>query len=96
MKRLTNLEIEKRLENLPDWDYFDNALHAEFEFSNFKDCMSAVNRIAFECEAFNHHPNWRNEYNMLFITLSTHDADGVTELDFQLIDAIENIVEFEE
>ena len=96
MERLTDIEIEKRLENYPDWDYFDDALHTEFEFDNFKDCMSAMSRIAFECEALNHHPEWRNVYNMLYITLTTHDADGVTELDFKLVAAIEKIVEVEE
>lgn len=96
MKKLTEIEIEKRLANHPDWDYYDDALHTEFEFDNFKDCMSAMSRIAFECEALNHHPDWRNVYNMLYITLSTHDADGITDLDFQLVEAIEKIVEVEE
>jgi 4a-hydroxytetrahydrobiopterin dehydratase len=96
MKKLTEIEIEKKLTNYPDWDYYDDALHTEFEFDNFKDCMSAISRIAFECEALNHHPDWRNVYNMLYITLSTHDADGVTDLDFQLLEAIEKIVEVEE
>ncbi len=96
MKKLTDLEIQRRLKNYPDWDYYDDALHTEFEFDNFKDCMSAISRIAFECEALNHHPDWRNVYNMLYITLSTHDADGITELDFQLLEAIEKIVEVEE
>ena len=61
-----------------DWEYYDDALHTDFEFDNFKDCMSAMNRIAFECEALNHHPEWTNIYNMLEITLTTHDAGGVT------------------
>ena len=96
MEKLTDIDIKKRLEQFPDWDYFDDALHTEFEFDNFKDCMSAMTRIAFECEALNHHPEWRNVYNMLYITITTHDADGVTELDFKLVEAIENIVEVEE
>ena len=96
MKKLTDLEIQSRLKNYPDWDYYDDALHTEFEFDNFKDCMSAISRIAFECEALNHHPDWRNVYNMLYITLSTHEVDGITELDFQLLEAIEKIVEVEE
>ena len=96
MKRLSDLQIEKRLENYPDWDYYDDALHTEFEFDNFKDCMSAITRIAFECEALNHHPDWRNVYNVLYISITTHEAEGVTDLDFQLLDAIEKIVEVEE
>jgi 4a-hydroxytetrahydrobiopterin dehydratase len=96
MKKLSDDDIEKRLLRFPDWDYFDNAIHAEFEFDNFKDCFSAMSRIAFECENLNHHPNWTNIYNVLTISLSTHEAGGVTERDFKLIDAIESIVEPEE
>jgi 4a-hydroxytetrahydrobiopterin dehydratase len=96
MKKLTEFEIEKQLPALLEWEYFDNALHTDFEFDNFKDCMSAMNRIAFECEALNHHPEWTNVYNTLDITLTTHDADGVTELDFKLAAAINKIVEVEE
>jgi 4a-hydroxytetrahydrobiopterin dehydratase len=96
MKKLTEFEIEKQLPALLEWEYFDNALHTDFEFDNFKDCMSAMNRIAFECEALNHHPEWTNVYNTLDITLTTHDAEGVTELDFKLAAAINKIVEVEE
>lgn len=96
MSRLSEDEIKKKLLRFPDWEYFDNALHAEFEFENFKDCFSAMSRIAFECEALNHHPDWTNVYNVLTISLSTHDAGGVTEKDFKLINAIEAIVEIEE
>ncbi|MFD1613916.1 4a-hydroxytetrahydrobiopterin dehydratase [Gelatiniphilus marinus] len=96
MDKLTIDHIEKKLLHLPDWEYGDGAIHAEFEFENFKDCFSAMSRIAFECEALNHHPNWSNVYNVLTISLSTHDANGVTEKDFKLARAIENIVEPDE
>jgi 4a-hydroxytetrahydrobiopterin dehydratase len=96
MKKLTDFEIEKKLPALLEWEYYDNALHTDFEFDNFKDCMSAMNRIAFECEALKHHPEWTNVYNTLDISLTTHDADGVTELDFKLAAAINKIVEVEE
>ncbi len=96
MSKLTEKEIDSRLEKLQEWDYFDNAIHTEYEFENFKDCFSAMSRIAFECEALNHHPDWSNIYNVLKISLSTHDANGVTEKDFKLANAIEGIVEEEE
>ncbi len=96
MNKLDPQDIEKKLLQFPDWEYYDNALHAEFEFDNFKDCFSAMSRIAFECEAQNHHPEWTNIYNMLNISLSTHDADGVTNKDFKLAEAIEMIVEVQE
>ncbi|MBU2921012.1 4a-hydroxytetrahydrobiopterin dehydratase [Winogradskyella psychrotolerans] len=88
--------IEKKLLQFPDWDYYDNAIHSEFEFDNFKDCFSAMSRIAFECEALNHHPNWSNSYNILKISISTHSAKGVTLKDFELAEAIETIVEVED
>lgn len=96
MSRLSAEDIEKRLLNLPEWDYYDDAIHAEFEFGNFKDCFSAMCRIAFECEALNHHPDWSNVYNVLTISLSTHSEKGVTEKDFKLAQAIEAIVEPED
>ena len=96
MKKLTDFEIARKLESLEDWDFYDNALHTDFEFDNFKDCMSAMNRIAFECEALNHHPEWTNIYNTLDIKLTTHDVNGVTLLDFKLASIINQIVEVKE
>jgi 4a-hydroxytetrahydrobiopterin dehydratase len=96
MSKLSEEDIEKRLLHFPDWKYHNNAIHAEFEFENFKDCFSAMSRIAFECEALNHHPDWSNTYNVLTISLSKHNANGVTDKDFELAEAIEAIVEVEE
>jgi 4a-hydroxytetrahydrobiopterin dehydratase len=96
MKKLSAEEIEKKLLHFPEWEYYENAIHAEFEFENFKDCFGAMSRIAFECEALNHHPEWTNVYNVLTISLSTHDANGVTDKDFKLAKAIEEIVEEED
>ncbi len=96
MKLLSQEQIEQKLLRYPDWEYYDNALHAEFEFENFKDCFSAMSRIAFECEALNHHPDWTNVYNVLTISLSTHSAKGVTNKDFKLAEAIDLIVEPED
>jgi len=96
MKKLTESEIKDKIELLQDWDYCDNALNTDFEFDNFKDCMSAMNRIAFECETLNHHPEWKNVYNKLEIRLTTHDAGGVTDLDFKLAKTINKIVEVQD
>ena len=96
MSKLTPDQIEQYMLRFPDWEYYEDAIHAEFEFENFKDCFSAMSRIAFECEALNHHPNGSNVYNVLTISLSTHSANGVTRKDFDLAEAIENIVEPED
>ncbi len=93
MEKLSEDTIEKQLLHFPDWEYYDNALHAEFEFENFKDCFSAMSRIAFECEALNHYPHWSNNFNVLNITLSTSSVKGISKKDFKLAKAIEAIVE---
>lgn len=95
MKKLSEKDIEKRLEKLEGWDYVDNAIETSFQFENFKEAFSVMTRIAFECEAQGHHPDWSNVYNSLSISLSTHDAEGVTEKDFKLAHSIENIIESE-
>ncbi|WP_019038389.1 4a-hydroxytetrahydrobiopterin dehydratase [Psychroflexus tropicus] len=92
MKPLEEKEILSQLEKLEGWSYNENAIHTTLEFENFKDAFSAMTRIAFEAEAQQHHPNWFNVYNTLEISLSTHDADGVTDKDFKLAHTIESIV----
>lgn len=95
MEKLKPEEIEKKLESLPGWDYNNGAIETSFEFRNFKEAFTVMTRIAFECEAQNHHPDWSNVYNSLQIRLNTHDAGGVTEKDFTLARTIENIIESE-
>ncbi len=95
MKKLTEQEINKNLESLEGWSYDGSAINTSFEFENFKEAFTLMTRIAFEAEALQHHPDWSNVYNQLEITLSTHDAGGVTEKDFELAKAIEKIVNAE-
>ncbi len=92
MKKLSDQEIEQNLESLEGWDLTEDGIQTSFEFENFKEAFTLMTRIAFEAEAMDHHPNWTNVYNTLEITLSTHDAGGVTEKDFKLARAIEEIV----
>ncbi|NKI28336.1 4a-hydroxytetrahydrobiopterin dehydratase [Arenibacter nanhaiticus] len=92
MKNLSDQEIEKQLADLEGWEYENFALETTFEFKNFKEAFSVMTRIAFECEALNHHPDWSNVYNTLHIRLSTHDTNGVTEKDFKLAHRIEEII----
>jgi 4a-hydroxytetrahydrobiopterin dehydratase len=92
MKKLSESEIKKQLEELPNWEYIENAIETSLEFETFKDCFSIMTRIAFEVEVQNHHPEWFNVYNKLSIRLSTHDAGGVSEKDFKLAHTIEGII----
>lgn len=96
MEILDNYEINRRLDDLEGWEFKDDAIHTSFQFENFKEAFSVMVRIAFEAEAQQHHPDWSNVYNELQISLSTHDAGGVTEKDFKLARAIENIIDASE
>ena len=93
MEKLTEQTINQRLDKLDGWEYIDNAIETSFEFENFKETFSVMTRIAFECEAQGHHPNWSNVYNSLNIRLNTHDVGGVTEKDFELAHIIDKIIE---
>ncbi len=95
MIKLSETEIQEKLKDIDGWEYQDNAIHTTFEFKDFKDAFSVMTRIAFEAELQNHHPDWSNVYKTLQISLSTHDAGGVTDKDFKLAKTIEEIIEGE-
>ena len=92
MEKLTASQIETKLEGLEGWEFNENGIETTFEFQNFKEAFTLMTRIAFECETLGHHPDWTNVYNRLHIRLSTHDAGGVTEKDFELALLIEQLV----
>lgn len=92
MKALSETEITERLKDFEGWEYTEGALHSIFEFDDFKEAFSAMTRIAFEAERLQHHPEWSNVYNSLEIYLFTHDADGVTEKDFELATIIDELI----
>src|SRR5690606_12360942 len=92
MKALSESEVLKKLEDLEGWELQDDALHCRFEFENFKEAFSAMTRIAFEAERLHRDPEWNNVYNILEIYLSTHDANGITDKDFELAEIIYELV----
>lgn len=92
MKVLQENEIQKDLKKLDGWEYNENAIHTKIEFKDFKEAFSAMTRIAFEAEAQQHHPEWTNVYNNLEISLSTHDAGGVTQKDIDMAFTIEKLL----
>lgn len=74
------------------WDLRDNAITRVFQFDNFVQAFSFMTSVAILAEKLNHHPNWQNVYNQVTISLSTHDAGGLTNLDFQLASQIDLLV----
>ncbi|MEX0359414.1 MAG: 4a-hydroxytetrahydrobiopterin dehydratase [Allomuricauda sp.] len=92
MDKLTMPQIETQLKNLDGWTYDGESICKSFIFKDFKEAFSMMTHIAFVAEQQNHHPNWENVYNQLAIKLNTHDVGGITQNDFDLASAIEQIV----
>lgn len=90
--KLSPSEIEEKLKSLPDWKLQGNYLHRDFKFRDFVAAFGFMTRVALEAEKLNHHPEWKNVYNSVSITLNTHDAGGITELDFKLAASINKLI----
>lgn len=92
MEKLGDKAIQENLATLNGWELKDNGIEKSFTFENFKQAFSAMTHIAMECEVQNHHPEWSNVYNRLHVRFSTHDAGGLTDLDFMMARTVEDIV----
>ena len=83
MDKMTQAQMAAKLPEVGDWSPVgDDALQRTYRFENFVDAMAFVNRVAELAEELQHHPDIMIRYNKVTLTLSTHDAGGVTEKDF--------------
>lgn len=87
----TEVEINTKLSELKGWTLRENAIYKEFGFKNFAAAFAFMTKVAFEAEKLDHHPDWKNVYNKVAIKLNTHDAGGITELDFRLAGRIDKL-----
>jgi len=85
--------IKLKLLAHPDWSLSDDesSISRKFVFSNFSEAFGFMTRSALAAEKLNHHPDWRNVYKTVDVLLTTHDAGGLTELDFKLADKMNAI-----
>jgi 4a-hydroxytetrahydrobiopterin dehydratase len=90
---LTDGEIRSALADLPDWRFFANGLHKEFRFRGFRASIAFVDRMAEQASAAGHHPDIEIHFNRVIVSLTTHDAGGVTAKDIELARAIERVAE---
>ena len=87
--KLPDAEVTRRLAALAGWSLRDGSLHRELVFADFPAAWAFMSRIALEAERMGHHPDWCNSWNRVVVELSTHDAGGLTELDFALAERID-------
>ena len=76
------------------WSMVDgrDAIEKTYEFKNFVEAFGWMTKVAIWAEKWNHHPEWSNVYKTVEVTLSTHDADGLTELDAKLARKMDALV----
>ncbi len=86
MARPVKIGAAEALKTLPCWRAVDgrDAITKEFKFADFNAAFGFMARAALHAEKHDHHPEWFNVYNKVEVTLSTHDAGGVTALDVAL------------
>lgn len=91
--RLTAEERKTKLATLPGWQptIGRDALQKSFKFEDFNAAFGFMTRVAIKAQELDHHPEWFNVYNRVEITLSTHEADGLTQRDIALAEFIEKV-----
>jgi 4a-hydroxytetrahydrobiopterin dehydratase len=77
------------LKDLNDWKFNDDGIEKKFVFKNFSQALGFIVQVGILAEKQGHHPELFNVYNKVNIRLSTHDANGLTDKDFNLAKAIE-------
>lgn len=94
MKPFTEQEVKEFLtNNLKGWSLEKNSLNRDFKFKSFVEAFSFMTAIALVAEKLDHHPDWSNSYNKVSISLTNHEAKGITQLDFDLAKTIDRIFE---
>ena len=78
--------VAEAMKGLDGWSLTDDAgaISKRFEFRNFSEAFAFMTRVALAAEKLDHHPDWSNVYKAVDVTLNTHDAGGLTTLDFDL------------
>jgi 4a-hydroxytetrahydrobiopterin dehydratase len=92
MAVLSSNDIMNKIKDLDNWSFDNNQIQSNYQFKDFKEALSFVNKVGDEAEKMNHHPDiLLHEWNKVKITVSTHSEGGVTEKDFKLAGIIDNL-----
>ena len=93
IEKLSSEERSAQVAQLRGWQLASgrDAIQRQFKFSDFNEAFGFMTRIAIKAQEMNHHPEWSNVYNVVEITLSTHEANGLTERDIALARFIDGL-----
>jgi 4a-hydroxytetrahydrobiopterin dehydratase len=83
-EKLSPADVTARTASLPEWRVVDGKLHRDYKFADFSHAFGFMAAVATVAEKLDHHPDWTNVYNRVTVDLNTHDAGGITVLDFEL------------
>lgn len=91
--QLTPTERAEALRELSGWTLRDDAsaIYRSFRFDDFSEAFAFMTRVALLAEKDNHHPEWSNVYNRVEVTLTTHDAGGLSQRDVNMAWAIDRL-----
>jgi 4a-hydroxytetrahydrobiopterin dehydratase len=91
--KLTSEERSTQIGQLNGWQAARgrDAIQRQYQFADFNEAFGFMTRVAIKAQEMDHHPEWFNVYNKVEITLSTHEADGVTERDIKLARFIDEV-----
>lgn len=94
-ERLSDAELGDLLETLEDWEKVDGreAIRKTFVFADFIEAFGWMSKVALAAEKMDHHPEWYNVYKTVEVTLTTHDADGITGKDAELAKAMDRMAQ---
>lgn len=90
-QKLTDAEIQTQLAQVPDWTLEGDRLQRTYRFKDFVEAIAFVNKLVEPAEAAGHHPDIAISYNRVTVTLTTHDAGGLTQKDFDLATQIAHL-----
>ncbi|MGV2832096.1 4a-hydroxytetrahydrobiopterin dehydratase [Myxosarcina sp. GI1(2024)] len=90
---LSESEISQKLQQLPGWTREGNKIVNTFKFKDFVTAVDFVNQLVEPAESTGHHPELAIAYNRVTVSLTTHDAGGITERDFALARVISRLAD---
>jgi len=87
--KLSDNDVASQLHELPGWTLAAGKLHREYKFGGFAEAFGFMSTCALIAQKKDHHPEWSNVFDRVVVDLSTHDAGGITALDFALATEME-------